>query len=224
MHLANMVMTSFYSIGIGSMLLSPSSAYALPSGPHDMQNIEGIVNDSATQMTVTGVAGSNAVVKWNDFSVDNGEVVKFAGINKMLNYVDSSVNPSKIYGEIDAKTLQNLYIINPSGVIFGDNSQVNTGNLIVSTRALMDEIIQNYVDNDADPLSTPASGNTAIGKGGLKSSNILGAYDVADGDVMMLGKVEADTLTIEGNTIQIKNTKLIKNASDTAVLTGCRNP
>lgn len=207
-HLRAAVLGAFCGLSLGTMLIRP--AFALPSGEHDMRNIDAVTR-AGQNMDITGTG--NAVIKWNDFSLNSGDVVKFSGMARMLNYVDGKYNPSLIDGTINATGI-NLYIINPSGVLFGDNSIVNAGHLFVSSRSLTNTDIDNFVTG-GDPLS----GTATLG-GGLLSSNIVGAYDIADGDIMMLGKVAANSLTVEGNVIQIKNTKNITNPTKTALLQG----
>lgn len=138
-------------------------------------------------------------------------------MTNMLNYV-SAVNPSYIYGNINAADVKDFYIINPNGILFGANSRVITENLFVSTRSLTEDDIQNYVKYGTNPLDIAVDASR-INDGGLKSSDIIGAYDIADGDVMFLGKVQANSLKVEGNVIQIRNTANILNNEGTEKLT-----
>ena len=202
----------------GSMFIGADTASALPVEPAaiNRENIQAIVNAGGGVMNITGTG--NAFISWKDFSINPDEIVNFSGMTNMLNYV-SGVNPSLIYGSINAPTVKDFYIINPSGVLFGPNSQVITNNFYVSTRSLTDSEISKYVSNGTNPLDT-AIDVSRINDGGLKSSDIMGAYDIADGDVMFLGKVQANSLKVEGNTIQIRNTSNIKNKDGTAVLEG----
>ncbi|MBQ7631127.1 MAG: filamentous hemagglutinin N-terminal domain-containing protein, partial [Selenomonadaceae bacterium] len=190
---------------LGSMFTGTDTANALPVEPATInrENIQAIVNAGGGVMNITGTG--NAFISWRDFSISPNEIVNFSGMTNMLNYV-SGVNPSLIYGTINAPTVKDFYVINPSGVLFGPNSQVITNNLYVSTRSLTDSEISKYVSNGTNPLDTSID-VSRINEGGLKSSDIIGAYDIADGDVMFLGKVQANNIKIEGNTIQIRNTQ-----------------
>lgn len=84
---------------------------------------------------------TNAVIKWDDFSVGANATVNFngpsAGFNT-LNYVDSG-NLSQIYGTINA-TNGNIYIVNPAGVQIGNSAQINVGSLYVSNKNLNEKI------------------------------------------------------------------------------------
>ncbi|MBQ7476209.1 MAG: filamentous hemagglutinin N-terminal domain-containing protein, partial [Selenomonadaceae bacterium] len=201
----------------GSMFISQDAVNAMPvePGTQHRENITNLeINGNAMNITGTG----NAFISWKDFSVRPEEIINFSGMTNMLNYVPFK-NPSLIYGTINAQNVTDFYIINPSGVLFGPNSKITTGNLFVSTRSLTTNEINSYLSNGTNPLDTSID-TSRINNGGLKSSDIMGAYDIADGDVMFLGQVQANSLKIEGNTIQIRNTDNVKNKSGTSVLQG----
>ncbi len=80
------------------------------------ENIQSIIN--AGGGVINGIG--NAFINWKDFSINPNEIVNFSGMTNMLNYV-SGVNPSLIYGLINAPTVKDFYIINPSGVLFDPN-------------------------------------------------------------------------------------------------------
>ncbi|MBQ7198589.1 MAG: filamentous hemagglutinin N-terminal domain-containing protein, partial [Selenomonadaceae bacterium] len=194
----------------GGMFANQHIAQAMPViNPADVRNN---VNYNEIAKTVTGDV-ANGFLSWKDFSINKDELLTFSGMTNMLNYVDASLfkNPSLIYGSIDASAVPgNFYIVNPNGVLFGPNSSVVANDFYVSTRSLSSDDIDNYINNgnkaDFDLFSEIAH----INENGLKSSDIMGTYDIADGDVMFLGQVQANSLTIEGNTIQIRNTADVK--------------
>ena len=201
-----------------ALSIIPSTAQALPKEPST--TVRNNISSITSSGNIMNIAGSgNAFIRWQDFSIKLNETVNFTGMTNMLNYVPGSFkNPSLIYGAINAIGVDKFFIINPSGILFGPNSTVNTGNLFVSTRTLTDDMINNYINGGTNPLDT-AIDASQIGQG-LQSSEIMGAYDIADGDVMFLGKVQANSLTIEGNHIQIRNTANIMNKAGTAPLSG----
>ena len=201
----------------GGMFANQHPAQALPVEPTtiDRANINSVLT-SGDIMNITGTG--NAFIRWNDFSIRPGETVNFSGMTNMLNYVGLQ-NPSLIYGTINAPNVKDFYVINPSGILFGPDSKVVTNNLYVSTRSLTENDISAYISGGTNPLETSID-VSRINDGGLKSSDIMGAYDIADGDVMFLGQVQANSLKVEGNTIQIRNTANIKNKDGTAILEG----
>lgn len=125
---------------------------------------------------------TNAVIKWDDFSVGANATVNFngpsAGFNT-LNYVDSG-NLSQIYGTINA-TNGNIYIVNPAGVQIGNSAQINVGSLYVS----------NNLNNDKLNIFGQDNINT------LKSNQ----PSVSGGELMSLGNINATNVTFDGNRI-----------------------
>ena len=174
------------------MLGQNSISFALPVNPHDMTNI----NDIATAENVMNITGEgNALIKWEDFSVNANETVNFSGMDKALNFVDGLGNPSRIMGNINAPNID-LFIMNPSGVLFGKNSSVNAGALHASTNLLTDEMQEQYLTSGTNPLNS-----------------ITNAEDLM-GDVAFLNDIQADKLVVRGRNISILHTDKI-NATET---------
>ncbi len=213
----------------GSIFINQNILKAMPADVTHTSNNVDITKTNDTDWTIglkSSAAGKNGFQAWSNFSLGKNDKITFGSMSNMLNYV-AHVQPSVIYGQIDASAVTgNFYIINPSGILFGPNSVVKANNFFVSTRSLTDAQIASYVDGGANYsysnlfINNDGSLLDYINDGGLKSSDIMGIYDVADGDVMFLGKVQANKLTVEGNTIQIRNTANIKNSSDSAILQG----
>ncbi|MEQ9105930.1 MAG: filamentous hemagglutinin N-terminal domain-containing protein, partial [Limnobacter sp.] len=76
------------------------------------------------------------VVDWKEFSIAEGELVKFMQLDAnsvILNRVVGG-DPSQILGELQANG--RVFLINPNGIVFGAKSQVNVGGLVASTLSL----------------------------------------------------------------------------------------
>lgn len=127
----------------------------------------------------------NNVIKWVDFSIGSGEKVTFDTHN-YLNYVTGHAR-SDILGTLTGGG--SIYLVNPNGILIGDNATINVGSLYLSTRNLSKEALNAFSTNGTDPLTT---GN--IG-----------------GDVINLGTLNADSVTVEGNNITFKNIADVKD-------------
>lgn len=113
-------------------LLPLEQALALPSG----QNIvagQGDITSNGQNMTVTQHS-DKLITQWDSFNVGGNESVTFrqpgetsVALNRVI-----GVNGSDIQGKINANG--KVFIVNPNGVIFGKNAQVNVGGLVASTR------------------------------------------------------------------------------------------
>ena len=138
-------------------------------------------------MNITSTKTDN-VLKWIDFSIEQGGTVQFDP-NNYLNYVTGH-GRSKIDGIL--KQTKNsggqrgsIYIVNPNGVLFKDNARVDVGSLYVSTRDISDKL---------------SDFGTAVG------ALFPATYDnAAVGDVINLGKLNADVIQVEGKNISFKN-------------------
>lgn len=138
--------------------------------------------------TTTKVASTqtNNVIDWKDFSVAQGEKIEFDGgakTNNYLNIVTGDVQ-SHINGEM--KGGKDVYIVNPKGVIFGNGAQVDVGNLYVSTTQTDKVNTEAFIKNNGSPLQNTAASATA--------------------DVINMGQIAADSVSIEGGTIKFLDT------------------
>ena len=121
---------------IGLALCFASYAQAAPSGGTVTAG-NASISASAGNTTVVQ-STTNAVINWQGFSVGSGESVNFIQPSSsavILNRV-TSPNASNIQGAISANG--KVFIVNPNGIIFGANSQVNVGGMVASTLNITD--------------------------------------------------------------------------------------
>lgn len=84
------------------------------------------------------IVSDRAILNWDDFSIDANESVVFSQPSSSsctLNRVVAD-NPSQILGHLKANG--NIVLLNPNGVLFGKESQIDVGSLIASTLDLQD--------------------------------------------------------------------------------------
>ena len=161
-------------------------AYGAPSGGKVEAGIAAIVN-AAKEVNITSTTKNN-VISWQDFSIAKDETVKFDGGNKTNNYLNiiRGANTSQIDGKIEGGN--DVYIVNPNGVIFGKGASVNVGNLYVSTRYVSDDVAQNA----------------------YSANNMATVMDSTDkkmaSDVVNMGHISADKVVAEGKNIRFMNT------------------
>lgn len=161
-------------------------AYGAPSGGKVEAGNAAIVN-AAKEVNITSTTKNN-VISWQDFSIAKDETVKFDGGNKTNNYLNiiRGANTSQIDGKIEGGN--DVYIVNPNGVIFGKGASVNVGNLYVSTRYVSDDVAQNA----------------------YSANNMATVMDSTDkkmaSDVVNMGHISADKVVAEGKNIRFMNT------------------
>ena len=120
--------------GIVAAPFAAQTAYALPiEGANAATNkTEANISTSGTTMDITGKTEHN-ILKWEDFSIDSGEKVRFDNGTQTKDYLNlvTGEGASNIYGTIEGG--RNVYLVNPHGILFAKGSEVNTGALYLST-------------------------------------------------------------------------------------------
>jgi fibronectin-binding autotransporter adhesin len=109
---------------------------ALPSGGR-ITSGNGSIATSGSQMTVNQTT-QQMIANWNTFNIGANAGVRFVQPNAaatVLNRI-SDQNPSQIMGSLSANG--RVFLLNPSGIVFGPNSQVNVGGLVASTLNMLD--------------------------------------------------------------------------------------
>ena len=174
--------------GMAGAFLIPQVAFAAPTGEHDFTAGVSVDRNTANTTKITSTATNN-VINWRDYSVNHGELVQYdggttsgAGAHNYLNIV-TGANTSNINGTIEGGN--HVYIVNPNGVIFGKNAEVNVGYLHVSTQDGVADAAKNaFKTGGTSPLD-----NTAA----LKA------------DVVNMGKITATTVEVHGAHIRFLN-------------------
>jgi len=176
--------------GMAGAFLIPQVAFAAPTGGEAVfGGATGLTTSS--DMNITS-SNPNNVITWRDYSIAQGERVRYDSGNKTNNYLNivTGANTSNINGTIEGG--KNVYIVNPNGVIFGKSAQVDVGNLYVSTQdtGTLNRIA--FETSGASPLD-----NTAA----LKS------------DVVNMGTIKADTVEVHGAHIRFLNAKNVQTSA-----------
>ena len=178
------------SLIIGGMFVS--SAYALPQGGAVVGgSSSGTIGGSGNIMNITGTGSNNVAIRWEQFNIANGETVNFTKMASVLNYVTGN-SKSEIYGALNGQGV-NVFLFNPNGILFGKGAAVNVGSLHASTGKMTEENINGFNDTPTVDL-----GNVTA-------------------DVLNLGVICADKVTIEGANISLGNAADIKKQNGDAI-------
>ncbi|MBI6882397.1 YDG domain-containing protein [Pseudomonas putida] len=179
---------------IALIMLSPVAGHAatLPQGGTVTVGQGTIVTNGSNQMVIKQTTDKLGI-NWQSFNVgaDGHVIFDQPGANSVaLNRVIGS-DGSSILGKIDANG--QVFIINPNGVIFGKNAQVNVGALVASTLDITDK---NFKDGSY-------TFDSVGGKGVVENNGSIQAS--SGGYVALIGK-------------SVKNQGLIKAQLGTAGL------
>ena len=94
-------------------------AYALPiEGANATANAgEANISTSGAVMDIAGKSSHN-ILKWEDFSIEQNEKVRFDGGSQTRDYLNlvTGEGASNIYGTIEGG--RNVYLVNPHGILF----------------------------------------------------------------------------------------------------------
>ena len=170
---------------IGVTVGAPGAALAktLPTGA---QVVSGDIQLQQGGSALRVIQGSQAaIVNWQSFDIGHGALVDIVQPNVDAALLSRVVgeNLSRIHGSLNANG--HLYLINPNGILFGADSQVNVHALIASTLDLA----------DSDFLS----GNLAFDGNSEASVMNLGSINAEEFAALIGGDLEnAGALTVSG--------------------------
>jgi len=115
-------------LGIGSAVANPSNPTV----------VNGQVTFSQNGNVYTITNSPSAIINWNSFSINAGELVRFIQQNSsssVLNRITGQ-DPSQIMGALESNG--RVFLINPNGIMFGAGAQINVAGLVASTLAISD--------------------------------------------------------------------------------------
>ena len=131
-------------------MLAGGAALANPTGPTVAHGTVQFARPGANTLDIT--ASSNAIINWQGFSVDAGETTRFVqptATSAVLNRVTGS-DSSTILGQL----LSNgrVFLVNPHGIVFGEDAVVDTAGLVASTLGIDDaDFLAGRYEFDAGP-------------------------------------------------------------------------
>ncbi len=181
--------------GVAGAFLIPQVAAAAPTGGEVVFG-GATIPPTSSDMNITS-SNPNNVITWRDYSIAQGERVRYDNGAKTNNYLNivTGANTSNINGTIEGG--KDVYIVNPNGVIFGKTASVNVGNLYVSTQETSTVGAEAFETSGTPPLST-----TAVGKA----------------DVVNMGSITANKVEVYGRSIRILDAANVHATTSPVVL------
>jgi filamentous hemagglutinin family protein len=178
------------------------------AGPEDGQISAGLggISQVGTTTTITQ-SSSQLSLAWKSFNIAANETVNFVQPSSAAIAVNriSDANGTQIFGRLNANG--QVFLINPNGILFGRDAQLNVAGIVASTLDLHDATL----NNPARSFSGPGSGSV-INRGTIATTEggyvaLLGHTVGNQGTItaplgtVALGAGSAATLTFSGNSL-----------------------
>ncbi len=182
------------------LAFSIHNAAANPLGG-SVVNGQASFNSIGNTLTVTNTPGT--IIHWNDFSIQQNEITRFAqqsASSAVLNRVITN-NPSLILGSLQSNG--RVFLVNPSGIVFGAGSTVDVAGLVATSLNLSDADFQTGRMNFSQVPGAQAvsnAGNISAQQGGeiyLIAPNVdnSGVITAPNGEILLAA----------GNSIELVN-------------------
>ena len=195
--------------GIFCGLLAGAAANANPVEPTVTHGNAQFARPDANTLDVT--TSSNAIINWRSFSIGAGETTRFtqpSASSAVLNRV-TGTDSSSILGQL----LSNgrVFLVNPHGIVFGEDAVVDTAGLVASTLGITDEdFLAGRYEFDAGPDAGDITNRGLITSGtdgvfllapGIENSGVVrtagGDLVLAAGSTITLTSLDLDGVQVE---------------------------
>lgn len=224
------------TITIGSLFVLPlASAQISSDGTLPTQiNLQGKV----WEITGGGEAGNNLFHSFKDFSVPTGNEAYFNNAPNVINILNrvTGGNLSNIDGLLRANGSANLFLINPAGIIFGENARLDIGGSFFGSTAdglLFDDGTEfSAIDTKTLPLLTINApiglnlrGNNSATITNQGNLNVTKDLTLAGGNLDLQGQLQAgENLTFQAtDTVKIRDSEVnpfVASAGDELLIEG----
>ncbi len=193
-------LAAFLSMSGTSSALMPGT---LPTGG-TITSGSGSIATAGRQMTVTQ-STDKMIASWETFNIGRMAGVTFNQPGKdsvALNKIYDQ-SPSRILGSLSANG--NIYLINPSGIVFGEGAQVNVGGLVASSLNISDAdfLAGKYIFSSTGTAGDIINNGSLNANGGvvaLLAPKVINEGSItANGGSVILGAGNQVTLDFQGD-------------------------
>lgn len=191
-----------------SLLLS-GNVYANPNG---LSVAAGNASARAVGNLLEVTNSPGAILNWQQFNIGANETTRFIQENAASHVVNRVIggDPSQILGSLQSNG--HVFLINPTGIVFGQGAQVDTAGLLASTLNISDE---NLLNKNWQFAAGQAGAGALVNDGTLRShsggSIVLLAPQIensgiihSDGEVLLAAGHEVTIVDLKHPTIGLQ--------------------
>jgi len=210
------------------ILFNTSVMFATPSGGTFVDGT-GSINTVGTATNVV-VDQVQSVIEWDSIDTLGGA----PGVRESLNFAQGSLTDSAVLNRVSGPATQfngdlnaagmRIFIVNPSGVIFGEGATINVNQLVASGLAMSNSDFSNAINNPTEKMVFDGSNGDVTNNGTITATNSVylvgedvtnngtilcpdGLVVMAAGDTLRLGQpgssiivdISTDLITDFGN-------------------------
>lgn len=153
------------------LLSLPQMGFSLPTGA--VAGAEVAIQQDQNKMLIS--TGHKSIIDWSSFNIGEKELVQFSQPSSSSAVLNRDLGglPSNILGSLTANG--QVYLINQSGIIFGENAMINAAAFIAST---LDVLNDQFLQGDQLLFEKDMGGEIVH----------LGKISASLGDVMLIGR------------------------------------
>ncbi|MBD2387077.1 two-partner secretion domain-containing protein [Cylindrospermum sp. FACHB-282] len=159
-------------------------------------------------------AGNNLFHSFQDFSISTGNTAYFNHAPNIQNIISrvTGQSISNIDGLIRANGAANLFLINPNGIIFGENARLDVGGSFIASTASSVKFADNVEFSAKNPQSAPLlSINLPIGL----------QFERNPGSIQLKGNGETSSFTIDtDNALRVQDNQTLALVGGDLIIEG----
>ncbi|HEX5046116.1 MAG TPA: hypothetical protein VFX89_03265 [Gammaproteobacteria bacterium] len=180
---------SALALAIGVALSAAAVPRAALAGPEGGQIVAGAGSITQSGASTVITQGTDRLgINWQSFNVGQNESVRFeqpASTSVALNRIFDQ-NPSQILGALDANG--RVFLINPNGMVFGENARLNVGALVASS---LDISLNDFLNGKNEFNAQDGKAGLVVNRGLIKAAT-GGSVTLLGGAVANEGMIVAD--------------------------------
>lgn len=204
------------STALAALLVAvPSIAQVAPDALPRGEDRSDLVSRSGSAMTVTlNPAEPRSVINWASYDIGDAASVRYtnragvdiapvAVLNRVIGEVNDSgrttITASNILGSLTSENNISVFLVNPAGILFGQNATVAVGSLIASTRDIEPRAFLTAVRNEyrfIGPSEVPDADDPVL----------VGDQAITAGSIAPLGFKANDVVALIAARVMTRNT------------------